>query len=154
MITLLLLIILPAIVGYIKAENNKKYYYVYIGELITIALGVAIMVTIESNTIKPVQVVTPSKYLEQSYYIDNANKIYTQQNNTTKVFSEDISSKIEYNTSNKLPSIKFKTIKTLKKRDYWIPFKYETKTETSIDKVILPKSEITQKFTKVEVKAQ
>ena len=100
---------------------------------------------------KPTEVATPAKYTNQTYYISNNERLYIQQNDTTKPFGEDISSKIEYKESAKEPSIEFKTIKSLGDNDDWIPFKYKHNVKTSISKVILPKSALTEKLTKVNV---
>lgn len=115
------------------------------------AFGASIVYIIIYNNNPTKTSVTPSKYANQTYYIDSNNKLYIQNTDTTKPFGGDISDKIEYRNSAKTPSIQFKTIKSIGDADTWIPFKYKTETKTSITKVILPKSALTQKLTKVDV---
>ena len=116
---------------------------------------IAILLTslIIGDTAKTKQVETPAKYTNQTYYIDNNNQLYIEQNGITKNFGGDITSKIEYRDLAKSPSIQFETKTKINsdKPDYWIPFKYETETKTSIAKIILPKSALTQKLTRVDV---
>ena len=109
------------------------------------------MPEINGQAAKGVEVETPAKYIDQTYYIDNSKRLYIQQEDTTKQFGGDVSSKIEYKDSAKEPSIKFKTIKSVGKPDDWIPFKYKEKFKTSISKVILPKSDLTGNLTKMTV---
>lgn len=59
---------------------------------------------------------------------------------------------IQYNELAKSPSVEFKTTKTLTTNmSNWIPFHFESKTKTSISRIILPKSALTEKLTKVNV---
>lgn len=109
------------------------------------------MSEIEDQASKGVEVARPEKHINQTYYIDNSNRLYIQQNDTTKQFGGDISSKIEYKDSAKEPSIKFKTIKIKGDPDNWIPFKYKEVSKTYISKVILPKSDLTEKLTEMTV---
>ena len=109
------------------------------------------MPEINGQASKGVEVETPAKYIDQTYYIDNSKRLYIQQEDTTKQFGGDVSSKIEYKDSAKEPSIKFKTIKSVGKPDAWIPFKYKEKFKTSVSKVILPKSDLTGNLTKMTV---
>ena len=109
------------------------------------------MSEINGQASKGVEVPTPAKYINQTYYIDNSKRLYIQQDDTTKQFEGDVSSKIEYKDSAKEPSIKFKTIKSVGKPDAWIPFKYKEKFKTSVSKVILPKADLTGNLTKVTV---
>ena len=106
---------------------------------------------INGQASKGVEVATPAKYVNQTYYIDNSKYLYIQQNDTTKQFGGDISSKIEYKDSAKEPAIEFKTIKSVGAADDWIPFKHKEVFKTSVSKVILPKSALTGNLTKVTV---
>lgn len=126
--------------------------FIYLGGLVIVAGMTCVLIANDmSEASKGVEVATPAKYVNQTYYIDNSKRLYIQQNDTTKQFGGDVSSKIEYKDSAKEPSIKFKTIKSVGKPDAWIPFKYKEKFKTSISKVILPKSDLTGNLTKVTV---
>ncbi len=132
---------------------DDKSVGLYIGGAIAFVFTI---IFVGSNLItkeisKPTEVATPPKYTNNTYYISNNERLYIQQNDTTKPFGGDISSKIEYKESAKEPSIEFKTIKSLGEPDDWIPFKYKHNVKTSISKVILPKSTLTEKLTKVNV---
>ena len=109
------------------------------------------MSEINGQASKGVEVATPAKYTNQTYYIDNSKRLYIQQNDTTKPFGEDVSSKIEYKDSAKEPAIEFKTIKSVGDPDDWVPFKHKEIVKTSISKIILPKSALTGNLTKVTV---
>ena len=109
------------------------------------------MSEINGQASKGVEVATSAKYVNQTYYIDNSKRLYIQQNDTTKQFGGDISSKIEYKDSAKEPSIKFKTVKIKGDPDNWIPFKHKEIVKTSISKIILPKAALTGNLTKVTV---
>jgi len=112
---------------------------------------ISLLITVQDSK---TEVTTPNKYTNQTYYISNNERLYIQQNDTTKPFGGDISSKIEYKDSAKEPSIEFKTFKITSEEsefDDWIPFAYKDKVKTSISKVILPKSALTDKLTKVDV---
>ena len=102
-----------------------------------------------SEASKGVEVATPAKYINQTYYIEHK-QLYVQYNDTIKKFGGDISSKIEYSTS-KEPAIKFKTVKIKGDPDDWIPFKYKEASKTYISKVILPKEALTEELTKLTV---
>ena len=104
-----------------------------------------------SEASKGVEVATPVKFTSQTYYIDDSKRLYIQQNDTTKPFDEDVSSKIEYKDSAKEPAIEFKTIKSIGDADAWIPFKHKEVFKTSVSKVILPKSALTGNLTKVTI---
>ena len=109
---------------------------------------ISLLITVQDSK---TEVTTPNKYTNQTYYISKNERLYVQQNDTTKPFGGDISSKIEYKDSAKEPSIEFKTIKSFGDLDLWIPSKYKEEFKTSISKVILPKSALTEKLTKVNV---
>lgn len=119
--------------------------------LTAICIVSIIVLNVLDVTSTPQEIATPAKYTNQSYYIDNTKQIYIQQNDTTKPFGGNISSKIEYKDSVKTPSIQFKTIQKSDGYDNWIPFMRKVKTKTSISKVILPKSALTGNLTKVMV---
>ena len=106
---------------------------------------------INGQASKGVEVATSTKYTNQTYYIDDSKRLYIQQNDTTKPFGEDISSKIEYKDSAKEPAIEFKTIKSVGDADDWIPFNHKEVFKTSVSKVILPKSALTGNLTKVTI---
>ena len=126
------------------------------GVMVAIVVGTAVLLQFNLQSFKSKTVETPDKYTNQTYYIDNNNRLYIEQNGITKNFGGDINSKIEYQDWAKSPSIQFETTTKINsdKPDYWIPFKYKTETKTSIAKIILPKSALTQKLTKVDVANQ
>lgn len=154
MYTIVLLILIPLFIGEILSNSTYEYDYIKIGSIIAISIGTILLLVqvIWINNIKTVKVATPEKYISQTYYIDSSNHLYIDQNDTTKSYGGDVSNKIEYKGSIKSPSIEFKTVKSKDKVDNWIPFKIKYKTKTSIAKIILPKSALTEKLTKVEVK--
>lgn len=153
MYTILILVIGIPTIGLIVTLITYENVFADIG--CTIALICTILFIggglITKQVSHPKQVATPAKYTNNRYYISNNERLYIQQNNTTKPFGGDISSKIEYKESAKEPSIEFKTIKSLGDPDDWNPFKFKHNVKTSISKVILPKSALTQKLTKVDV---
>ena len=154
MYTIILLIILaPPLIGQALYDCNNKNIYLEIGGIISI-IGIFMLLVqgLWMNTIKTVKVATPEKFISQTYYIDSSNHLYIDQNDSTKSFGGDVSNKIEYKGSIKSPSIEFKTVKSPVKVNMWIPFNIKYKTKTSISKIILPKSALTEKLTKVEVK--
>ncbi len=152
----ILIIIVPLIISEIL--YNKDFFddfedYIKFGSVIASIGGVILCIQlIMFINVKPVKVATPERYISQSYYIDSSNHLYIDKNDTTKPFGEDVSNKIEYKDSAKEPSIEFKTVKSKDEADHWIPFKIKYKTKTSVAKIILPKSTLTEKLTKVEVK--
>ncbi len=100
---------------------------------------------------KTKQVETPSQYTQQQYYIDKSNQIYINSQGLTKKV-ETSSANIVYSDNTTQPSIKFKSTKTLtNEMSTWIPFYYKSIKETHISEIILPKSNLTEKFTKVDV---
>lgn len=128
--------------------------FLYLGGLVIVAgmtAGMACVLITDMSEIKGVEVATPAKYTNQTYYIDNSKRLYIQQNDTTKPFGGDMSSKIEYKDSAKEPAIEFKTIKSVGDPDDWVPFKHKEVFKTSISKIILPKSALTGNLTKVTV---
>ena len=130
--------------------------FLYLGGLVIVFVGMTcVFITntpeINGQASKGVEVATPAKYTNQTYYIDDSKRLYIQQNDTTKPFSKDISSKIEYSASAKEPAIEFKTIKSVGDADAWIPFKHKEVFKTSVSKVILPKAALTGDLTKVTV---
>lgn len=153
MYTSFLIAIIIMMSGCIISEMTMKSVHLYlglgIGCLIVIALFLNQVIVNQTN--KPIEVATPSKYTSQTYYIDNNNNLYIEKDGTTKRFGGDISEKLEFKDSVIKPSIEFKTIKKIEDPDKWIPFKYDTSIKTSISKVVLPKSALTEKLTKVEV---
>ena len=150
--SLILLIGIPTIGLLVTLITNENAF-------VNIGLAIAAICTIlfigggliTKQVSQPTEITTPGKYTSQTYYIDNSKRLYIQQNDTTKPFGGDISSKIEYKDSAKEPSIEFKTIKSFGDLDLWIPSKYKEEFKTSISKVILPKSALTEKLTKVNV---
>jgi len=139
-------------IGYILQDMTWEEIFLQVGAVAALILTILLMVTLIPPLLsKPTEIATPGKYTSQTYYIDNSKQLYIQQNDTTKPFGGDISSKIEYKDSAKEPSIEFKTIKSADDNDDWIPFKYNHNVKTSISKVILPKSALTDKLTKVNV---
>ncbi len=153
MYTFLILIFGSLIIGLIVTLITDENIFTYIGCTIGIICTILFIGggLIAKQLSQPTEITTPGKYTRKIYYIDNSKRLYIQQNDTTKPFGGDISSKIEYKDSAKEPSIEFKTIKSLGDDDDWIPFKYKDKVKTSISKVILPKSALTDKLTKVIV---
>ena len=153
MYTFLILIFGSIIIGLIVTLITDENIFTYIGCTIGIICTILFIGggLITKQVSQPTEITTPAKYTNQTYYISNNERLYIQQNDTTKPFGEDISSKIEYKESAKEPSIEFKTIKSLGDNDDWIPFKYKHNVKTSISKVILPKSALTEKLTKVNV---
>lgn len=153
MYTFLILIYGPLVIGIILTMITDKDLFLYIGAIIA---GVCTILLVCSNLItkqvfKPTVIATPAKYTNQTYYISNNERLYIQQNDVTKPFGGDISSKIVYKESTKEPSIEFRTVKSLGDFDKWIPFKFKKEVKTSISKVILPKSALTGNLTKVNV---
>ena len=153
MISLLILILGTIIIGFVLSLMMHKIVFLYIGCIIAVICAIlfAGVCLITKQTSKTTVIATPAKYINNTYFVDNSKRLYIQQNDTTKPFGGDISSKIEYKDSAKEPSIEFKTIKSLGDLDLWIPSKYKHNVKTSISKVILPKSALTQKLTKVDV---
>ena len=153
MYTFLILIFGSIIIGLIVTLITDENIFTYIGCTIGIICTILFIGggLITKQVSQPTEITTPGKYTSQTYYIDNSKRLYIQQNDTTKPFGGDISSKIEYKDSAKEPSIEFKTIKSLGDDDDWIPFKFKHNVKTSISKVILPKSALTDKLTKVNV---
>lgn len=148
----ILIIMVPLIIGHILYDATYKEDYLKIGSIIaTIGAGILCVQLIMFMNVQPVKVATPERYISQTYYIDSSNHLYIDKNDSTKSFGEDVSNKIEYKDSIKSPSIEFKTVKSKDQADNWIPFKIKYKTKTSIAKIILPKSALTEKLTKVEV---
>jgi len=152
MISLLILILGTIIIGFALSMMMHKIVFLYIGCIIAVICAIlfAGVCLITKQTSKTTVIATPAKYTNKTYYIDNTKRLYIQQNDTTKQFGGDISSKIEYKDSAKEPSIKFKTIKSFGDLDLWSP-KYKEEFKTSISKIILPKSALTEKLTKVNV---
>ena len=157
MYTILILILVGVIVGVIVSLVLDENIGLLITGLSVVAGITCSFISNDTSEIngqapKGVEVATPAKYTNQTYYIDNSNRLYIQQNDdTTKQFGGDISSKIEYSAKSKEPSIKFKTVKIKGDPDDWIPFKHKEEFKTSVSKVILPKSDLTGKLTKVTV---
>lgn len=116
-------------------------------------LTIAMLLTslIIGDVAKTKQVETPSQYTQQQYYIDNSNQIYIKSQGLTKKV-ETFSANIVYSDNATQPSIKFESTKTLtNEMSTWIPFYYESIKETHISEIILPKSNLTEKLTKVDV---
>lgn len=153
MYTVLILIFGSLIIAALLTMITAEDVFLDIGIAIAIICIILFPVgsLIAKQVSQPTEITTPGKYTSQTYYIDNSKRLYIQQNDTTKPFGGDISSKIEYKESAKEPSIEFKTIKSLGEPDDWNPFKFKHNVKTSISKVILPKSALTQKLTKVDV---
>lgn len=152
----MVILITTAILFHIRNYENSSDYAWYV--IVTTMFGIALLamstiaisdIVSEKSNSKTVK--TPDQYLNQTYYIDTNNHLYIDQNGTTKSFGGDISSKIEYTESAKNPSIQFKSISKTTDYDLWIPYLKHHKTKTSIEKVILPKSALTEKLTKVDV---
>ena len=132
----------------VVSENDR---FMFLGGLISL-LGLAcVFINNDMSETKGVEVATLAKYTSQTYYIDDSNRLYIQQNDTAKPFGGDISSKIEYKDSAKEPAIVFKTIKSVGDADDWIPFKHKEVFKTSVSKVILPKAALTGNLAKVTV---
>ena len=152
MYTFLILILGSLMIGYILQDMTWEEIFLQVGAVAALILTISWMVSMIPPLLShPTEVATPGKYTNKTYYIDNSKRLYIQQNDTTKPFGGDISSKIEYKDSAKEPSIEFKTVKSAYDNDVWIPFKYNHNVKTSISKVILPKSALTDKLTKVNV---
>ena len=156
MYTIIIAIFVVFFAGLILSEVSEEGIFVLLGGLAAVVGLICLLLNanmseINGQAAKGVEVATPSKYINKTYYIDNSKRLYIQQDDTTKQFGGDISSKIEYKDSAKEPSIKFKTIKSVGKADDWVPFKYKEKFKTSISKVILPKSDLTGNLTQVTV---
>lgn len=150
--TILILVALAYIAVVILLSKSDNKIFLFLTVLI-FSLGVTCgVININmSEASKGVEVATPAKYTSQTYYIDNSKRLYIQQNDITKPFGGDISSKIEYSASAKEPAIEFKTIKSVGAADAWIPFKHKEVFKTSVSKVILPKSALTGNLTKVTI---
>ena len=153
--TILIVTLVVFIACFILSVVSEEDLFLYLGGLVIVAGMTCVFITdtseINGQASKGVEVATPAKYVNQTYYINNSNRLYIQQNDTTKSFGGDISSKIEYKDSAKEPSIEFKTIKSVGDPDDWVPFKHKEVFKTSISKIILPKSALTGNLTKVTV---
>ena len=150
--TLLIVITLAYIAVVILLSKSDNKIFLLLSVLIFLLGFTCVVININmSEASKGVEVATSAKYTNQTYYIDNSKQLYIQQNDTTKPFGEDISSKIEYSASAKEPVIEFKTIKSVGAADDWIPFKHKEVFKTSVSKVILPKSALTGNLTKVTI---
>ncbi len=150
--TLLIVITLAYIAVVILLSKSDNKIFLLLSVLIFLLGFTCAVINISmSEASKGVEVATPAKYTNQTYYIDNSKQLYIQQNDTTKPFGEDVSSKIEYSASAKEPAIEFKTIKSVGAADDWIPFKHKEAFKTSVSKVILPKSALTGNLTKVTI---
>lgn len=104
----MILIFGSLIIGYILYDITWEEIFAQVGAVIALIGAILFMVAlIPPEMSKPKNVATPDKYTNQSYYIDKNNRLYIQQNDTTKPFGGDISSKIEYKDSAKEPSIEF-----------------------------------------------
>lgn len=148
-----LISMVPLIIGHSLYDSKGEENYLKIGSVIaTIGVGILGVQIIMFMNVKTVKVATPERYISQTYYIDSSNHLYVDKNDSTKSFGEDVSNKIEYKGSIKSPTIQFKTVKVKDQPDHWIPFKIKYNTKTSVAKIILPKSALTEKMTKVEVK--
>lgn len=119
--------------------------------LIIAFIGLTIQFIIP-NVSHPSSIDTPSKYTNQNYYIDSNANLYVDQNGNMQLVAKSKEQLIQYNELAKSASVEFKTTKTLTTNmSNWIPFYFESKTKTSISKIILPKSALTEKLTKVDV---
>ena len=156
MYTIIIAIFVAFIAGFIVSVVSEDDTFMLLGGLAAIVGLICMLFNVNPSEIKGlaskgVEVATPAKYVNQTYYINNSNRLYIQQNDTTKPFGGDISSKIEYKDSAKEPAIEFKTIKSVGDPDDWVPFKHKEVFKTSISKIILPKSALTGNLTKVTV---
>ena len=149
--TILIVVALAYIAVVILLSKSDNKIFLFLTVLI-FSLGLTCgVININMSKTKGVEVATPAKYTSQTYYIDNSKRLYIQQNDITKPFGEDISSKIEYSASAKEPAIEFKTIKSVGAADAWIPFKHKEVFKTSVSKVTLPKAALTGNLTKVTI---
>lgn len=116
-------------------------------------LTIAVLLTylIIGDVAKTKHVETPSQYTQQQYYIDKSNQIYIESQGLTRKV-ETFSANIVYSDNATQPSIKFESTKTLtSEMSLWIPFYYKSIKETHISEIILPKSALTEKLTKINV---
>lgn len=117
--------------------------------LLTITVVFTSLIIGDIARTKPVE--TPIKYTQQEYYIDNSNQIYIKSQGLTQKV-ETLSATTVYSDTATQPSIKFESTKTLTdEMSTWIPFHYKSIKETHISKIILPKSALNEKLTKVDV---
>ena len=156
MYTIIIAIFVVFIAGATLSMISEEGMFMFLGGLAAVVGLICLffnanMSEINGQASKGVEVSTPAKYTNQTYYINNSNRLYIQQNDTTKQFGGDISSKIEYKDSAKEPAIEFKTIKSVGDPDDWVPFKHKEVFKTSISKIILPKAALTGNLTKVAV---
>ncbi len=153
MYTILIIFVVILLMGAVLTIGleDESIFYITFGFTVFMAISLLILFNFLDATTTPQEIATPARYTNKSYYIDNNKQLYIQQNDTTKPFGGNILSKIEYKDSVKTPSIQFKTIQKSDGFDDWIPFYFKLKTKTSISKIILPKSALTQKLTKVDV---
>lgn len=156
MYTIIIAIFVVFIAGFILSMISKENMFMRLGGLAAVVGLICLLLNkniseIKGQASKGVEVATSTKYTNQTYYINNSNRLYIQQNDTTKPFGGDISSKIEYKDSAKEPAIEFKTIKSVGDPDDWVPFKHKEVFKTSISKIILPKAALTGNLTKVTV---
>ena len=154
--TIIIVTLVVVIACFTLSVVSEEDLFLYLGGLVIVAGMTCVSINANMSEIngqasKGVEVATPAKYTNQTYYINNSNRLYIQQNDTTQQFGGDISSKIEYKDSAKEPTIEFKTIKSVGDADDWVPFKHKEIVKTSISKVILPKPALTGNLTKVTV---
>ena len=153
-ITPILGIILATIMHFVNYECPGKFERFLItmcvpGCFLTIAVILTSMII--GDVTKTKQVETPSQYTQQQYYIDKSNQIYINSQGLTRKV-ETFSANIVYSDNATQPSIKFESTKTLtNEMSTWIPFYYKSIKETHISEIILPKSNLTEKLTKVDV---
>lgn len=140
----------PGMVG--AYSPFSKPFAAFLIPVVTIILIVVSIQIIIINVSHPSNIATPAKYTNQNYYIDSNANLYVDQNGNIQLVTKPKEQLIQYNKLAKSPSVEFKTTKTLTANmSNWIPFYFESKTKTSISRIILPKSVLNQKLTKVDV---
>ena len=152
MITLL---ILSLVIGAILIKRNTvkdgSLFAVFLLPFMITNVIIAVTETGIQVASHPSTIATPAKY-NQNYYIDTNDNLYVDHNGKMQFVEKPEQQLIQYNELAKSATVEFKTTKKLSANmSKWTPFHFESETKTSVSKVILPKSTLTGKLTKVTV---
>ena len=154
MITLLILsVVIGAIIALIKRNTveGDALFAIFLLPFAITTVIIAVTEIVIPEVLHPANVATPAKYTNQNYYIDHDN-LYVDKNGDIQFVEKPKKQLIRYNELAKSATVEFKTTKTLNNTmSKWIPFYFESKTKTSVSKVILPKAALTGELTKLTV---
>lgn len=155
MITLQILsLVIGAIVALIKRNNveDGALFAIFLLPFMITNVIIAVTMFVIPEVLHPTNVATPAKYTNQNYYIDPDDNLYVDHNGKMQFVEKPEQQLIQYNELAKSATVEFKTTKKLSANmSKWIPLHFESETKTSVSKVILPKSTLTGKLTKVTV---